>query len=143
MGVQLVVGGSYSGKRKLVREKYDTLTWHSAYTQSKIEDGEKAIKTNSVVVFEGWEEWIKAELLHSSLDDVKTLFIKRIDEICEVEKSYHKTAILIMLEMGRGIVPLHREDRDLRDIAGWLLQYATNKADTVHYCWHGLVQQLK
>jgi adenosylcobinamide kinase/adenosylcobinamide-phosphate guanylyltransferase len=139
-----VVGGAYSGKRNVVREQYNELTWHSAYDKKQILNWKSTLHTSSVIVLEGWEEWIKNELLtYSTLDEVKAYFIEIIDQCCELEKKHKKTVIFIMLEMGRGIVPLHEEDRNLRDISGWVLQHATKKADTVRYCWHGLCKTIK
>jgi adenosylcobinamide kinase/adenosylcobinamide-phosphate guanylyltransferase len=144
MGLQLVVGGAYSGKRNVVRDQYDEITLYSAYNEELLTNWRAAYHSSTILVLEGWEEWIKSELCQDKpLEDVRTFFFERIDEICEVENSYDKPVILIMLEMGRGIVPLKEEERTLRDIAGWVLQYAANKADSVQYCWHGLVKPIK
>jgi adenosylcobinamide kinase / adenosylcobinamide-phosphate guanylyltransferase len=51
--------------------------------------------------------------------------------------------ICIMLEMGQGIVPLSGEDRQWRDLNGWLLQDGARLADEVRYVWHGLSRVLK
>ncbi|WP_299088567.1 bifunctional adenosylcobinamide kinase/adenosylcobinamide-phosphate guanylyltransferase [uncultured Metabacillus sp.] len=139
-----MVGGAYSGKRKLIRDHYDEITWHSAYQYDLLLDWKIKFRSSSMLVLEGWEVWIKNELkLYSTLDDAKDHFYELIDEICELEKRYEKSVIFIILEMGRGIVPLNEEDRNIRDIAGWVLQYAASKADSVQYCWHGLVKTIK
>jgi adenosylcobinamide kinase/adenosylcobinamide-phosphate guanylyltransferase len=139
-----VVGGAYSGKRNVVREQFDAITWHSAYDKELIKNWRGPFKSSPILVLEGWEEWIRNELLSpSTLDDVKAYFFEIIDEICESEKRFGKTIIFIMLEMGRGIVPLNEEERNLRDVSGWVLQYSTKKAETVKYCWHGLVKTIK
>lgn len=144
MGLQLVVGGAYSGKRKLVRDQHDAIIWHSAYNDDQLTNWKVKYTGSAMIVLEGWEEWIKTELsTYSTIDEVKRNFYLLIDEICELEKMYGKPVIFIMLEMGRGIVPLKEEERILRDVAGWVLQYAANKADTVQYCWHGLVKKIK
>jgi adenosylcobinamide kinase/adenosylcobinamide-phosphate guanylyltransferase len=144
MGLQLVVGGAYSGKRNIIRKQYDDLTWHSAYDKRPIMNWKSSFHSSSAIVLEGWEEWIKHELeTYADLEKVKTIFFNIIDEFSELEKKYDKKIILIMLEMGRGIVPLNEEDRNLRDISGWILQYATKKAETVQYCWHGLYKTIK
>lgn len=144
MGLQLVVGGSYSGKRKLVREQNDEITWHSAYDEDQLTNWKVKFTSSSILVLEGWEKWIQHELSsNSTLDEVRVSFYRLIDEICGLEKMHGKRVIFIILEMGRGIVPMDEEDRNLRDVSGWILQYATNKADTVQYCWHGLSKTIK
>jgi adenosylcobinamide kinase / adenosylcobinamide-phosphate guanylyltransferase len=144
MDLQLVVGGAYSGKRKLVREQYDEITWHSAYDEDQLTNWKVKFTSSSMLVLEGWEKWIQHELSsNSTLDEVRVSFYGLIDEICELEKMHGKRVIFIILEMGRGIVPMNEEDRNLRDVSGWILQYATNKADTVQYCWHGLSKTIK
>lgn len=139
-----MVGGAYSGKRSIVRQRFSTVTLHSAYDQAIFTNWKYKIKPNSVLVFDGWEKWIKEKLATSAnLDEVRLFFIDQIDQICQTEQVDGTTIILIMLEMGRGIVPLDEIDRNVRDIAGWLLQYATKKAETVDYCWHGLSKTIK
>jgi adenosylcobinamide kinase / adenosylcobinamide-phosphate guanylyltransferase len=144
MGLQLVVGGAYSGKRKLIREQYQEITWHSAYDNHLLRNWRNPYHSSTIFVLEGWEIWIKEELSSQpSLDEVRDYFFKLIDEICECEKLNGKPIIFIMLEMGRGIVPITAEERNIRDVAGWVLQYAASKAITVQYCWHGLVKTIK
>ena len=48
-----------------------------------------------------------------------------------------------MLEMGKGIVPLQKKDRRLRDIIGWIAQDAAQLSDQVVYVWNGLSRSLK
>jgi adenosylcobinamide kinase/adenosylcobinamide-phosphate guanylyltransferase len=144
MGLQLVVGGAYSGKRKLIREQYQEITWHSAYDDHMLRNWRNLYHSSAILVLEGWEIWIKEALSSQlTLDEARNYFFELIDEICECEKLNGKPIIFIMLEMGRGIVPMTAEERNIRDVAGWVLQHAASKAKTVQYCWHGLVKTIK
>ncbi|WP_231597611.1 bifunctional adenosylcobinamide kinase/adenosylcobinamide-phosphate guanylyltransferase [Bacillus sp. SA1-12] len=139
-----MVGGAYSGKRKIIRDQCGEISWHSAYHNDLLPDWKIKFSSSSMLVLEGWEDWIKKDLyLYSTIDEVKEHFYQQIDEICELEKMHEKPVIFIMLEMGRGIVPLKEEERSIRDISGWVLQYAAKKAESVQYCWHGLVRTIK
>lgn len=59
-------------------------------------------------------------------------------EMLDGEASRNKQVILIMLEMGKGIVPKEAEDCQLRDLAGWIQQDAVSLSKEVHYVWHGV-----
>jgi adenosylcobinamide kinase / adenosylcobinamide-phosphate guanylyltransferase len=144
MGMQLVIGGAFSGKRKLVRETSGKCSWVSAYKGDRLVDWETMWEMNTTLVMEGWESWISSELSHhENLDEIrsdfKALFLKIQEEGC----IRNNQIILIMLEMGKGIVPLQKEERRLRDLAGWIAQDAANISDEVHLVWNGLSKRLK
>ncbi|MBM7602990.1 adenosylcobinamide kinase/adenosylcobinamide-phosphate guanylyltransferase [Metabacillus crassostreae] len=142
--MQLVVGGAYSGKRKTVKNSGENLIWHSAYNEDPFDTWQKSCQTSSIVVMEGWEKWVEEQLiLGKTIDEVRSFFIDEIEKLCEAEKSSQFSFYFIMLEMGRGIVPMLEKNRNIRDVCGWILQYAANKAEEVYYCWHGLSQKIK
>ena len=51
--------------------------------------------------------------------------------------------VMIVNEIGRGIVPMEREARRLRDLNGWFSQDAAAQAEQVWYVRHGLVMAIK
>lgn len=118
--------------------------WHSAYRQDQLEHWQQNSHEQSILVLEGWEQWIQQMWLDKGkLDEVKDYFENEISKICEIEKQTNIQVIFIMLEMGRGIVPMNKDDRAWRDLSGWILQYAAQHAEKVDYCWHGLSKSLK
>lgn len=142
--MQLVVGGAYSGKRKIVKQSCENIILHSAYNGDEFSKWQTSLKQNSTFIMEGWENWVEEQLISGkSIDEVKSFFIEEIDKLCEVEKSLQFPFYFIMLEMGRGIVPMLEKNRNIRDVCGWILQYAANKAEEVYYCWHGLARKIK
>ncbi|XQY93715.1 bifunctional adenosylcobinamide kinase/adenosylcobinamide-phosphate guanylyltransferase [Metabacillus sp. HB246100] len=142
--MQLVVGGAYSGKRALIREKESTFELFSAYNEQALKEWTSFLTSSTPVVVEGWEIWVYQQITQGkSLETIKSYFFNEIDKICAQEKVLEHSIYFIMLEMGRGIVPILEKDRHLRDLCGWILQYSTKKADNVYYCWHGLTQKLK
>jgi adenosylcobinamide kinase/adenosylcobinamide-phosphate guanylyltransferase len=143
----LVVGGAYAGKRKVLRSKIgaDGITaWLSAYAGDNWENWREAWIGDGPLVMEGWERWIRDQLESSkSLDDIRNAFLILLRSLHEEEKKRQSSVGLIMLEMGRGIVPMSKQDRQLRDLAGWILQDAAAQADEVMYVWHGLARMIK
>jgi adenosylcobinamide kinase/adenosylcobinamide-phosphate guanylyltransferase len=145
MDMHLIIGGAFAGKRKIVRKQFQgILCWYSAYDGKDISGWNSCWDKGATLVLEGWEKWIEACILQEQEDE----FIrKKFDEILlnveKAEKERGTETVLVMLEMGRGIVPMEHKDRRLRDIAGWVLQDAASRAGEVYYVWHGLAQRLK
>lgn len=143
--MQLVVGGAYSGKRKWVKEKFPDSPWISAYENAQLTNWKQTYESgSSPLITEGWEEWIRQEWDKSGeLDVVTEYFEAIIDEMQRVEEQRKQSIVMIMLEMGRGVVPIDKDERAWRDLSGWVLQSAAARAESVHYCWHGLSRKLK
>lgn len=133
--MQVVIGGTYSGKRQFVRDNWSSFQLISAYEQKDI--NEPVIEAN--VVYEGFEIWV-GQLLESG---------KTNQEIIEWFKQWlhsldhRENIVLIMLEIGKGIVPMEERNRRLRDVVGWIQQEAVKQADNVTYIWHGLAKTMK
>lgn len=140
----LVVGGAFSGKRKIVKERVKHWNWISAYDNQSWENWPEKREEGTNLVFEGWEKWIEKEMdSGKTVEEVVNLFQKLIETLARLEQSTDARIVLVMLEMGRGIVPLEKKDRELRDAAGWILQEAAKHSDEVLYVWHGLAKLIK
>ncbi|MEC9483898.1 MAG: bifunctional adenosylcobinamide kinase/adenosylcobinamide-phosphate guanylyltransferase [Halomonas sp.] len=138
-----VIGGAYAGKRSAVRARYDALVWHSAYNGAVLEDWRDNVVPGTTLVLEGWEQWLATALAGSGDDDrLRQRFTETLDALVLAERERGLRVVLILLEVGRGIVPIDARDRRLRDLAGWLAQDATARAGRVWYVWNGLVKQL-
>lgn len=139
----LILGGAMCGKRKYVKERLPHATWISAYNHDLWEVWEEKWQDHTPLIIEGFEQWIEKELESGkNMQETLQTFQTFIETLGEEEKRRECPVAFIMLEMGRGIVPMSKKDRDLRDIAGWLLQYAAKKADEVIYIWHGLAKRI-
>jgi adenosylcobinamide kinase/adenosylcobinamide-phosphate guanylyltransferase len=148
----LIVGGAYSGKRSVARQilkRIDSNLSHSDWISAYESHALPAVQTFNpsipAIVIEGWEQWLK-----QSLDEVKSLEAIRASykQVLNAYKQWgHEhistEMVLIMLEMGRGIVPIDANERSWRDLNGWLVQDAAAAADEVFYVWNGLSQVLK
>lgn len=133
--MHVIIGGAYSGKRQYVRNLWPSFELISAYEEK--DSNEKA--TGKTVVYEGFEIWVKQLIERGKTnDEIVDWFRKWLASLGNLENT-----VLIMLEIGKGIVPMDEQDRRLRDVVGWIQQEAVKKANTVTGIWHGLAMQMK
>ncbi|MCR6097410.1 bifunctional adenosylcobinamide kinase/adenosylcobinamide-phosphate guanylyltransferase [Salipaludibacillus agaradhaerens] len=145
--MQLIIGGTYSGKRQAVRKLYPSkkISWVSAYEGIQLGHWQNMWEEKTLLVLEGWEVWLRDEIEggRCQLDVIREGYRHTLEAVCSEEKHRNEHAVVIMLEMGRGIVPIAEADRSLRDICGWLQQDAATLAADVTYVWHGLEKKIK
>ncbi|WP_416148846.1 bifunctional adenosylcobinamide kinase/adenosylcobinamide-phosphate guanylyltransferase [Salipaludibacillus sp. HK11] len=148
--MQLVIGGAFAGKRKIVKDQFDDvgLSWLSSYDGETLDSWRDFWNgQNTFLVVEGWENWLREDLRSMAksepLTDIREKYRLMFRDFIEEESRKNKQVILIMLEMGKGIVPIAAEDRLLRDLAGWIQQDAAALSDEVVYVWHGLSRRMK
>ncbi len=142
--MQLVIGGAYSGKRNFVKQKKQSLCWISSYQGNHLDDWHQKWIPRTTLVLEGWEKWVALEIAKQEDDDtVREKFKVALKALKEEGLKRGEEIVLIMLETGRGIVPMTREDRRLRDLSGWLAQDAVEMSDEVFYIWHGIERRMK
>jgi len=144
MAVQLVIGGAFSGKRKLVKKTHERCSWVSAYEGDHVKEWKTKWRTETTLVVEGWEKWIAAMLSeHKSNGYIRRECTAFLQTMMAEEETRNDSIVLIMIEMGRGIVPVNKDERRLRDIAGWVAQDAAQLSEQVYYVWNGLSKRLK
>ncbi|MFD1037810.1 bifunctional adenosylcobinamide kinase/adenosylcobinamide-phosphate guanylyltransferase [Virgibacillus byunsanensis] len=142
--MQLIIGGAFSGKRKVVRKQNEKCSWVSAYDGDAIIDWKTNWVKDTTLVMEGWEKWITTELKkNESNDEIRKKFSTFFQNLVEKEQKRENEVVLVMLEVGKGIVPLENNDRRLRDLAGWIAQDAAIMAGRVNYVWNGYAKRLK
>lgn len=141
--MQLFIGGACAGKRDAVRSRFPGACWHSAYDGKTLEAWRDTLPRQGMLVLEGWERWLAAWLVDEPADDPLRERLRSLLAIWQdLERETAVAVVLILPEMGRGIVPLDRAERRLRDLAGWLAQDAAACCEAVWYVRHGLVQRL-
>ncbi|WP_409290023.1 bifunctional adenosylcobinamide kinase/adenosylcobinamide-phosphate guanylyltransferase [Peribacillus sp. SCS-37] len=140
--MQLVIGGAYSGKRKFLRSTGLEFNLVSAYMGQSMEDALNYPGSQGSLAVEGFEVWIKKQLL-SNERNIRQEFIQYYQSLIKLERERGITVFLLMIEMGRGIVPVDSMDRKWRDYAGWVQQDAAKVSEAVYYVWHGLPQRIK
>tara|TARA_B100000929_G_C15371553_1_gene374544 strand:- start:55 stop:378 length:324 start_codon:yes stop_codon:yes gene_type:complete len=99
---------------------------------------------NTPLVLHGLFEWLTAALDSDfSSDEWRAQWREDLQRLSLAAAADHVTLVIIANELGRGLVPVAREQRRLRDLSGWFTQDAAAHAEHVWYVRHGLVRALK
>lgn len=134
--MHLIIGGACSGKRAYVKSRWPHAAWITAYSGNHLLDWKKA--DDGPLVLEGFEQWMEKEDL-TDLKAIRTQYRGLLNELLQRKQE----TIIIMLEVGKGIVPVSENERHLRDVIGWIQQDAAAICTDVHCVWHGLVKKVK
>ncbi|MFY0990817.1 bifunctional adenosylcobinamide kinase/adenosylcobinamide-phosphate guanylyltransferase [Halomonas sp. C05BenzN] len=141
--MQLFIGGACAGKRDAVDRRFPAASWHRLAPGRPLADWRRQAPPGAVRVVTGWLDWLEAALEASADDEtLRQQLAAELDALCVDERRFGTPVVVILPEVGRGIVPMAPGDRRLRDLAGWLCQDAAARAERVWYVRHGLVQRL-
>ncbi|MBR9770139.1 MAG: hypothetical protein GYB54_03305, partial [Gammaproteobacteria bacterium] len=147
--MHVFIGGTASGKRQRVAERYPEARWRDADEMMRRVPGAgagpgpgpgtgagPAIDDGDTLVISGWLAWLEAELENelenqrenesASADDDR--LGRRWREAFTGWASSPGRRVLVLDEVGRGIVPVDPAQRRLRDLMGWLSQDAVRLA---------------
>ena len=159
--MHVFIGGTASGKRQRVAERYPEARWRDAgEMMSRVPDAGAgpgpgpgtgagagpASGDGDTLVISGWLAWLEAELAvdleagSASADDDR--LGQRWRQAFAGWASSPAQCVLVLDEVGRGIVPVDPAQRRLRDLMGWLSQDAVRLASQTHYVRHGLTMRL-
>lgn len=146
--MHFVMGGACNGKAEWVRNLYDTCQyprerWIKAY-ECLCEDWISESATDSLVVVEGIEYWIRELSLQHESDTVRKIWKETLLKWNGWEMEGCKRKIVIIgSDITRGIVPVEKMDRKWRDDAGWTFQDTVQLCDRVDHIWYGISQRIK
>ncbi|GED22080.1 bifunctional adenosylcobinamide kinase/adenosylcobinamide-phosphate guanylyltransferase [Halomonas halmophila] len=140
--MQLFIGGACAGKRDLVTARFPNAIWYRV-DDAGLGGWQSVWGRRSSLVITGWPGWLEHALIAEPDDDrLRARLVMALDALVDAERDSRLEAVLILPEMGRGIVPMATADRRLRDLAGWLAQDAAARAEAVWYVRHGLARRL-
>lgn len=141
--MHFVTGGAFNGKRNWVSAKYPDAKWVSAYKgQDFTYDGNRVDSFS--VVFEGLEEWTRNLSLEYPIDIARTHLRDVLNQWLDWEKqSSNRRVVFIGADITKGIVPIEKENRNWRDLTGWIYQDLTARCDKVDYIWYGVNKTIK
>ncbi|WP_318616967.1 bifunctional adenosylcobinamide kinase/adenosylcobinamide-phosphate guanylyltransferase [Sporosarcina sp. YIM B06819] len=124
--MHIIIGGAYNGKRDYVRTML-------AGREAEWFEGvlPKHSDTCQVMVVAGIEKW---------LAETKLSEVEAIDQVLAAIDG--RDVIVVLTDIGRGIVPINAQQRQLRDTCGRLYQQLMAEADEVTRIWYGLAQTL-
>ncbi|WP_449619627.1 bifunctional adenosylcobinamide kinase/adenosylcobinamide-phosphate guanylyltransferase [Robertmurraya sp. Marseille-Q9965] len=132
--MHFVTGGAYNGKRQWVRERYPEAKWISAYNGSSILpelDG-------PIVILEGLEQWVKVSSY------TREEWKRQLEKWLAWEGGDpSRQVVLIGTDISKGIVPMEKENRQWRDLTGWLYQDVVAISKQVDLIWYGFNQTIK
>lgn len=126
--MRVVIGGAHNGKRSYVK------SYLEAQNLSDVQwfEGTLPSSGNRPVVVAGLENWLR---------DVD---LGEDEAILAVMKSLeNRLVIVILTDIGRGIVPIDAKERQLRDSCGRLYQQLVAKAEEVIQVWYGIPKIIK
>ena len=154
--MQLFLGGTCAGKQDCVRQRFPDAQWQAvgealfqtqnpARTQT-LPDADGS-RDRSLVVH-GWLGWLAEQLGEQDNQALRRRWQEGLAYWADSTANESSgpgglEVVLIVPEVGRGIVPVEPEQRRLRDLAGWLAQDAGRLSHRVWYVRHGLVMALK
>lgn len=132
--MHVYIGGAYNGKKKYVKEKYAAYNLH-IYEGTLPKN--QLFNMEDAVIISNFEN-IVAQSLHKTEEEcVREImaFLEKLDR--------QTSLICICTDIGRGIVPLEKEQRKIRDTCGRLYQALFTYSEQVTRIWYGLPEVLK
>ena len=133
----VILGGAYNGKRNYV----DTMLQKRGNVAVHDIAGEipniSAISEKDIVVISEFETIVQA-MLEQQEEVIAEMIAEQL-----LELNKHAQVICICTDMSRGVVPLEKDVRQMRDTCGRIYQKLCQEADTVIRVWYGLPQILK
>ncbi len=135
--MQVVIGGAYNGKRRFVKEVF--LKNHIGkqhFFEGEIPIGGHFQKEDAVII--GSLELLILQKSHLDEEAIAEDIFNRLSKL-----EQQANIICICTDIGRGVVPLEREERVMRDACGRLYQKLFSKSERVIRIWYGIPEILK
>lgn len=132
--MHIYIGGAYNGKRKYVKQYYQS--YRQYVFEGEIPES-SAFTTQDVVIVGRFEQLVQ-QLTHLTEDEVVEQLMEKLGQLDKVA-----TLVCVCTDMGRGIVPLDKEQRFLRDTCGRLYQAMFAYSHQVTRIWYGIPQVIK
>lgn len=126
--MHIIIGGAFNGKRAYVKQLIEA-TWYEQQLPQQVEGN---------IVIAGLEGILRAHLEEEE-EHVAAIFADKLRDL----DAQSDELIVILTDMGRGVVPLDKAERQLRDTCGRLYQVLFSEATTVTRIWYGLPEILK
>ncbi|MEK5531641.1 MULTISPECIES: bifunctional adenosylcobinamide kinase/adenosylcobinamide-phosphate guanylyltransferase [unclassified Viridibacillus] len=133
--MHVFIGGAYNGKRDYVRywleeQRKKDVAWLESELPMTVPEA-------STIVVSGLEN-VVAEHLDKDED---TLASQLLQQLQALDKE--RELIVIVTEMGRGVVPIDANTRKLRDICGRFYQQLFKISPQITRIWYGIAETIK
>lgn len=142
--MHFVTGGAYNGKSKWVRDYYQGNGRVLNAYQGDSLPGDLTGHDCDILVIAGIEQFVKEDSKVLDMQTCRETWNNRLEQWRTWEESDQmRRVVIIGTDITKGIVPLEKDNRKWRDLAGWIYQDITSYADRVDVIWYGLNRQLK
>lgn len=133
--MHVFIGGAFNGKRTYVENWLEEqgvtdALWFAGELPSNLERGQ-------VVVISDLDKWLEVH----DLSDEEAVATELMASLMEIDREH--TLLVIVTDMGRGVVPFEQKARQLRDACGRLYQLLFQESEAVTRIWYGLAEKLK
>ena len=133
----VILGGAHNGKRKYAEKLIAQLPDKKLIVCEGRLPQPQDMKENERYIISNFEQII-LPYLHEPEEKAAQLIYEQIIQIAEQAELF-----CICTDTSRGVVPLEKEARQLRDMCGRLYQKLCGEARTVIRIWYGIPQILK
>lgn len=144
--MHFVTGGAFNGKSAWVKEYYHIEKesgWFSGWHGNRLPQDLQPV-SESVVVLEGIEYWIRELLKSHSAESVRALWREALHNWHQWEREKEERVVcLIGSDITKGIVPAAAEEREWRDTTGRIYQDTAALCERVDFIWYGISKRLK
>ena len=134
--MHVFIGGAHNGKRDYVKRWLTERGKRNVqWFEGNCPDASNPVNPDATqtIVVAGIEKWLAETKL--SEEAAVEYVMKSV--------SLQQDTVLILTDIGRGIVPIDANQRRLRDTVGRLYQRLLAEADDVTRIWYGLAKPLK
>ncbi|MGE7917348.1 bifunctional adenosylcobinamide kinase/adenosylcobinamide-phosphate guanylyltransferase [Viridibacillus sp. NPDC093762] len=133
--MHVFIGGAYNGKRDYVRNWLEEqgkkdVAWLASELPMTVPEA-------STIVVSGLEK-IVANHLDVDEDTLAAQLLQQLQAL-----GTEKELIVIVTEMGRGVVPIDANTRKLRDICGRFYQKLFKISPQITRIWYGIAETIK
>lgn len=131
--MHVIIGGAYNGKRKYVLEQLGNRPY--VICEGEIPIG--AFSKQEHVVITDFEKLVLSYRNHDELE-IAEMIVRRLKQLHQ-----QTNVICICNDIGRGIVPIEKEQRFIRDACGRVYQRLFQEANEVTRIWYGIPEVIK
>lgn len=134
--MHVFIGGAHNGKRDYVKKWLTERGKHNVrWFEGNCPEASNPVNLDAsqTIVVAGIEKWLAETKLP---EEAAVEYVMK-------SVSLQQDTVLILTDIGRGIVPIDANQRKLRDTVGRLYQRLLTEADDVTRIWYGLAKPLK
>ena len=135
--MRVVIGGAHNGKRKYVEDQLVNMPPEKCHFFNGELPKNGSFMKDDVIIIRHFERIVEKCLDLDEVQIAENIFqeIQLLD--------LHGNVICICTDIGRGIVPIQKENRKIRDTCGRLYQKLFAHSESVVRVWYGIPKQLK